>query len=84
MVFLVAWWIKNSPAVPETHEMWLHSWVRMMPWRRGGDPFLSVEPHGQRSLQGYSALGHREFTITGVTEHMGCDGHPSLSMSLGR
>lgn len=32
------------------------------------------------------ATAHRvtEFTITEVREHMGCDGHSSVSISLGR
>ena len=33
-----------------------------MPWRRKSQPtpvFLPVEPHGQRSLAGYSPRGHR-------------------------
>ena len=37
-------------------------WVRKIPWRRGWQPttvFLPEKSHGQRSLSGYSSLGHR-------------------------
>ena len=38
-------------------------WVRKIPWRRKRHPtpvFLPGESHGQRSLEGYSAWGHKE------------------------
>ena len=37
-------------------------WVGKTPWRRTWQPtpvFLPGESHGQRSLEGYSPLGHR-------------------------
>ena len=37
------------------------------PWRRAWQPtpvFLPGESHGQRSLVGYSSLGHKESDIT--------------------
>ena len=40
------------------------------PWRREWQPtliFLPGESHGQRSLAGYSPLGHRESDMTEVT-----------------
>ena len=43
-------------------------WVRKIPWRRKWQPapvFLPGEPHGQRSLVGYSPWG----TESDVTEH---------------
>ena len=46
--------VKNLPAAQETH------WVRKIPWRRAWQPtpvFLPGEPHGQRSLTGYSPWG---------------------------
>ena len=42
-------------------------WVRKIPWRRAGKPtpgFLPGEPHGQRSLGGYSPQGHKESDTT--------------------
>ena len=42
----------------------LNPWVRKIPWRRAQQPtsiLLSENPHGQRSLVGYSPLGHKEF-----------------------
>ena len=61
---LVAWTIKNLPAMQET---WFHSWVRKISWRREWQPtlvFLPGEFHGQRSLAGYSPWGHRELDMT--------------------
>ena len=42
------------------------------PWRRAQQPtsvFLPGEPHGQRSLAGYSTWGLKELDITEVTQH---------------
>ena len=39
------------------------SWVGKIPWRRKWQPtpvFLPGESHGQRSLAGYSAWGHKQ------------------------
>ena len=50
---LVAQMVKNPPAMMET---WIHPWVGKIPWRRAWKPtsvFLE-NPHGQRSLAGYS------------------------------
>ena len=44
-----------------------NSWVRKIPWRRAWLPtpeFLPGEFHGQRSLAGYSAWGHKELDMT--------------------
>ena len=52
--------VKNLPAMQETH-------VRKIPWRREWLPtpvFLLGESHGQRSLVGYSAWGHKELDTT--------------------
>ena len=46
----------------------LNPWVRKIPWGRAWQPtpvFLPGEFHGQRSLEGYSLLGHKE---SGMTE----------------
>ena len=45
-------------------------WVGKIPWRRAWQPtpvFLLRESHGQRSLEGYSPWGCREFDTTEVT-----------------
>ena len=42
-------------------------WDRKLPWRRKWQPtpvFLPAESHGQRSLIGYSPLGHKESDTT--------------------
>ena len=41
-------------------------WVRKTPWRRKWRPtpvFLPGKSHGQRSLEGYSAWGHKELDM---------------------
>ena len=41
-------------------------WVRKTPWRRKWQPtpvFLPGKSHGQRSLEGYSAWGHKELDM---------------------
>ena len=43
------------------------SWVWKMPWRRAMQPtpvFLPGEPHGERSLVGYSPWGRKEWDTT--------------------
>ena len=45
-------------------------WVGKIPWRRKQHPtpvFLPGEPHGQRSLAGYSPLSCKESDIAEVT-----------------
>ena len=42
-------------------------WVGKIPWRRAWQPapvFLPGEPHGQRSLEGYSSRGRKELDAT--------------------
>ena len=44
-------------------------WVRKIPWGKAWQPtpvFLPGEPHGQRSLAGYSPWGHKESDMTKV------------------
>ena len=48
----------------------LGPWVRKIPWSRKWQPtpiFLPGEPHGQRSLAGYSPCGHKKSDTTEVT-----------------
>ena len=43
-----------------------------IPWRRAWQPppvFLPRECHGQRSLEGYSLLGHKESDATEANQH---------------
>ena len=49
--------VKKIPAMQET---WVQPWVGKIPWRKEWQPtpvFLPGEPHGQRSLVGYSPWG---------------------------
>ena len=60
---------KNSPAVRETRVRFL-GWK--IPWRRAEQPtplFLPGESHGQRSLEGYGPLGHKELDMTVAIEY---------------
>ena len=56
------WWliVKNLPAVKENPD----PWVGKIPWRWKWQPtrvFLPGEPHGQRSVVGYSPWGGEEW-----------------------
>ena len=47
-------------------------WVRKIPWRRAWQPtpvFFPGEPHGQRSLAGYSPWDRKTSDTTEATEH---------------
>ena len=58
-----AQWVKNMPAMQETLEIQVQSWVGKILWRRKWQPipvFLPEKSHGQRSQQGYSRWGHKE------------------------
>ena len=66
--------VKNPPAnagdIKDRSKF--HLWVRKIPWRKARQPtpvFLPGEPHGQRSLAGYSPRGRRESNTTEETEH---------------
>ena len=58
--FLVTQKVKNLPAMWET---WVCPWVRKIPWRKGQYSYLE-NPHGQRSLAGYSTWGRAESDTT--------------------
>ena len=52
-------------------EIWVRSWVRKIPWRRKWQPTsvsLLGKCHGQKSLAGYSQLGHKKLDNL-VTKH---------------
>ena len=58
--------VKNPPAVQETQDMVFDPWVRKMPWRRKWQPtpvFLPGKSYGQKSLVGYSPLGHKRVRL---------------------
>ena len=64
---LVAQTVKNPPAMQET-------WVPSLGWEDPLDKGMATTPvfwpgefHGQRSLMGYSPLGHKESYTTEVT-----------------
>ena len=48
-------------------------WVGKIPWRRAWQTFqypCLENPHGQRSLVGYSPQGRRELDTIEVTQHL--------------
>ena len=72
MASLVAWMVKNLPAMQETR---LDTWVGKIPWRRKGQPtpvFLPGESHGQRSLVGYGPRGPKELDTTEQLTLLAC------------
>ena len=47
---------KESTCTSGNVEMWVHPWIRKLPWRRKWQPtpvFLPGGSHGHRSLGGY-------------------------------
>ena len=53
-----------------TEELGFDPWMGKIPWKRAWQPTsvsLPGEPHGQRSLAGYSLLGPKESDMTEVT-----------------
>ena len=61
--------VKNPPANTGGKRHGFNSWVGKKPWRRKWQlkpVFLPKKSHGQRSLAGYSSLGHKE---SDMTEH---------------
>ena len=60
-------------------------WVRKILWRRKRQPTLVVlpeEPHGQRSLAGYSPWGHKELDTTEHSMHAWKHQHYTLAVGL--
>ena len=68
MTQMMAQMVKNPPAMQET-------WVRSLGWddplEKGRATHSSIlclkNPHGQRSLEGYSLWGHKDWDMTEVT-----------------
>ena len=57
------WWLRWQRITCQSRIGGLDPWVRKIPWRRKWQPatvFLPGEPHGCRSLMGYSPWGHKE------------------------
>ena len=64
MDFLVAQMVKNLSILWET---WVHPWVERSPGGGQGNPLQCScleNPHGQRSLAGYSPWSHKESATT--------------------
>ena len=61
---LMAQWVKNLPAMQETQKVWGRSLgVRKIPWGRKMATHCSIlawKIHRQRTLEGYSPMGHKE------------------------
>ena len=61
---LMAQWVKNLPAMQETQKVWGRSLgVRKIPWGRKmatHSSILAWKIHRQRTLEGYSPMGHKE------------------------
>ena len=61
------WWLRWQRITCQSRIGGLDPWVRKIPWRRKWQPatvFLPGEPHGCRSLVGYSPRGHKEWDPT--------------------
>ena len=67
----------NNPSA--TRETWVRSWVGKIPGGGHGNPLqysCLVNPHGQKSMAGYSPCGHKEWDMTeqlSIAQH-GCPG----------
>ena len=63
--------VKNPPANAEDiRDRGSTFWVGKITWRKAWKPtpeFLPGKSHGQRSLVGYSALGHKESDMAEAT-----------------
>ena len=55
-------WLSGKESSCQCKRYRFNPWVRKIPWRSKWQPtpvFLSVKPHGQRSLEVYSQWGHK-------------------------
>ena len=74
------WWLSGKEHTCQCRRREFDPWVGKIPWRRAWQPtpvFLPGESHGQRSLVGYSAWGHKELD---VTEHSHTHTHTHTQM----
>ena len=61
------WWLRQQKIHLQCRKPGFNPWVRKIPWGREWQPTPVVLPgefHGQRSLVGFSPLGHKELDIT--------------------
>ena len=61
------WWLRWQSICLQCGRPGFDLWVRKIPWRRKWQPtpvFLPREPHGRRSLVGYSPWGRKESDTT--------------------
>ena len=61
------WWLSGKEPDCQCRRLRLNPWIRKIPWNRKQQPtpvFLPGESHRQRSLAGYSSLGHKELDTT--------------------
>ena len=64
--------VKNLPTCRRCTRHWFNPRIGKVSWKRAWQPtpvFLPGESHGQRSLVGYSPLGHKELDMTKVNTH---------------
>ena len=57
------WWLSSKDSSCQRRRGQSNPWVRKTPWRRAWQPApvsLPGEPHGQRSLAGYSPWGAKQ------------------------
>ena len=79
------WWLRGKEPTCQCRRHGFDPWIRKIPWRREWQPtpvFLPGEPHGQRSLEGYSPQGHKRVRHDWKTNTMSefrVFGHQSLS-----
>ena len=65
-------WLSGKEPTCQCRRFRFNPWVRKIPWRRKWQPtpvFLPGKAHGQRSLAGYSPLGHKESATTEMTKY---------------
>ena len=94
MIYLVKWQSFPGGSAGEKHTRpcrrpkrpGFNPWVGKSPWRRKWQRvlvFLPGEPHGQRSLAGYSPWGHKDSDMTEYT-HAGIQTHTHSKISVKR
>ena len=63
---------KSACNIGDVGDLGLIPGSRKIPWRRAWQPTLVFSPgesHEQKSLVGYSPMGHTKLDMTDVTEH---------------
>ena len=70
-IYEASWWLNGKESACQCRWGEFDLWVRKIPWRRKWQPtpvFLPGKSHGQRSLTGYSPLGHKRVRHDSATE----------------